>query len=91
VHGRIGLRVAHGVASTVDNRRTRGGRPPLENRVCDGGGTIQYRHLLLARFDRSFLNAGRQMLKSYRAHIEVIDRRDFQQWREIPVKPTMIA
>jgi hypothetical protein len=79
------------VASTVDNRRTRGGRPPLENRVCDGGGAIQYRHLLLARFDRSFLKADRQMLKSYRAHIEVSDRRDFQQWREMPVKVPLIA
>jgi hypothetical protein len=45
----------------------------------------------LARFDRSFLKADRQMLKSYRAHIEVSDRRYFQQWHEVPVKMPLIA
>jgi hypothetical protein len=79
------------MASAVYNRRARGRRPPLENRVCDGGGAIQYRHLLLARFDRSFLKADRRMLKSYRAYIEVNDRRNFQQWREMPLKMPLIA
>jgi hypothetical protein len=82
LHGRIGLRVAHWAASAVDNRRTRGRRPALENRVCDDGVAIQYRHCSWPASYALSLEDDSKMLKSYRAHIEVNGRRDFRQRRK---------